>query len=58
MVGTTYYLTIWPPLTTSLQSIWKKIEEKKRIIEKEYKKKKKKKKIHQFLMGTIWYICA
>jgi hypothetical protein len=51
MVGTTYYLTIWPPLTTNLQSIWKKTEGKKRIIEKEYKKK-----IHQFLMGTIWCV--
>jgi hypothetical protein len=30
MVGTAYYLTIWPPLTVNLQSIWKKKREKEK----------------------------
>jgi hypothetical protein len=35
MVGTAYYLTIWPPLTVNLQSIWKKKKNEKMNGQKE-----------------------
>jgi hypothetical protein len=38
MVGTAYYLTIWPPLTVNLQSIWKKKKNEKMNGQKKRRK--------------------